>query len=338
MENEKIEDQLHEWMMIQRRKQNVVSMKEIIEKALSINPQFKQGESSKLTPWVYQFLSRKNLSVRTKTRSSQVLDAVMKPARREYCKLIVTVLQNYIVDLKYLVNMDETAVYLNCSPKRTVHRKREHTIPIRIGGGASPRFTLAVTVAMDGTKLPLFVIFKGTVGGSVERGLPSILPPGIRGFVQPNVWMDERSMHIWYEEIFQPYVSNRREASGLLFDDFVVPKDVALYAKMVEDNTRRFVTPPHYTSVLQPSNDGKNKSLKSRLNKCASKWRRDKIANMVPREKIPTPKREDVLGWLKQIWDEFRNEIVKMHLLTVVINSRKESITAWIRNLIPKLI
>ncbi len=72
-----IVDRLYEWIMIQRRKEIAVSMKEITYKALCINLQFKEGAESKLTPRVFLFLSRKHLSVRTKTRSSQVLDADM---------------------------------------------------------------------------------------------------------------------------------------------------------------------------------------------------------------------------------------------------------------------
>ena len=111
----------------------------------------------------------------------------------------MAVLQNYNDDLKYLVDMGETAVCLNRSPTRTVHPKGERTIAIRIGSDTSSRFTLAVTVAMDGTKLPLFEIFKAKVGGSVEPDLPSILLAGLYGCVQPNAWMDERCMRMWYK-------------------------------------------------------------------------------------------------------------------------------------------
>ena len=42
---------------------------------------------------------------------------------------------------------------------------------IMVGGTSSRRFTLAVTVAMDEAKLPLFVIFKGVPGGRIEKSL-----------------------------------------------------------------------------------------------------------------------------------------------------------------------
>ena len=63
------------------------------------------------------------------------------------------------------------------------------------------RFSLAATIAMDVSKLPLFVIFKGTPGGNVERSLTSILPDGIIGCVQPEAWMHSRTMTIGYNSV-----------------------------------------------------------------------------------------------------------------------------------------
>ena len=66
---------------------------------------------------------------------------------------------------RLFVDKDERALYLNESPKFTVYRKGECTVSIRIGDKSSMRFTLAVAIAMNGSKLPLFVIFKGKPGG-----------------------------------------------------------------------------------------------------------------------------------------------------------------------------
>ena len=50
--------------------------------------------------------------------------------------------------------MEETAVYVNCAPNRAVHPRGEKKVSIMVGGGCSARFTLGVSVAMDGSKLP----------------------------------------------------------------------------------------------------------------------------------------------------------------------------------------
>ena len=92
--------------------------------------------------------------------------------------------------------MDETNVYFNCKPKRTVNLRGQKTISIRIGSSTSMRVTLCVTIAMDETKLPLFLIFKGAPRAKIERSLGSILPAGMYGCVQRKAWMDDRRMQI----------------------------------------------------------------------------------------------------------------------------------------------
>ena len=94
-----------------------------------------------------------------------------------------------------MVNMDQTNVYFNCAPQTTVHRKGERTISVKIGGSSS-RLTLCVAVAMDGTKLPLFVVMKGQPGGRIEKQLHDLLPTGVFGCCQPNAWVDKRAMRI----------------------------------------------------------------------------------------------------------------------------------------------
>ena len=97
---------------------------------------------------------------------------------------------------KYFLNMDETEVFLNCAPNRTVYPKGENKVSIMVGGSSSMRFTLAVIIAMDGRKLPFFVIFKGKPSGSIEIFLTSILPDRTIGCLQPKTLMDNRAMTI----------------------------------------------------------------------------------------------------------------------------------------------
>ena len=49
---------------------------------------------------------------------------------------------------------------------------------------------------MDGKKLPLLLIFKGKLEGSVDKRLPQLLPTGAFYCVEPNGWMDNRTMRI----------------------------------------------------------------------------------------------------------------------------------------------
>ena len=116
-------------------------------------------------------MKRHSLSVRTRTRVNQVTSTAMQSVRQQYCRHIMTSYANNINNPRYFVNMDETAVYLNCSPNWIVVTKGEKTVPIMLGGTSGMRFTYSVLVAMDGTRLSLFAIFKDVPGGNIARQL-----------------------------------------------------------------------------------------------------------------------------------------------------------------------
>lgn len=184
---------------------------------------------------MYIFLKGRNLAIRTNTRQIQILDAVIQPFKKDYCKRMIAELKNYINNLKFLVNMDETAVYMNCHPNRTEYLKGKRTVAICVGGTFASRWTMAVPIAMDDTILLLFVIFKAQIGGSVERNPDSMLPHGVYGYIQAKAWTDERSMHIWSEKEFRPHMSRRHGLSGLMMVDFIVSKDERMQMKIVGD-------------------------------------------------------------------------------------------------------
>jgi hypothetical protein len=71
------------------------------------------------------------------------------------------------MDLKYFINMDQTAVYFEMKSTTTVHEKGARTVSVRESGSNSQRATIVLAVAADGTKLPPFVVFKGEFVGLV---------------------------------------------------------------------------------------------------------------------------------------------------------------------------
>ncbi len=92
---------------------------------------------------------------------SQTTATAMESVRRDFAQLLLTSYGSGIHDPPDVVNMDDTATYMDCSPNRTIHKTGEGTVSIMIGVPPYDRFTSALSVAMDGTKRPLFVILKG---------------------------------------------------------------------------------------------------------------------------------------------------------------------------------
>lgn len=104
--------------------------------------------------------------------------------------------------------MDETVAYLNCSTTRTLPPTGDKPVAVNIGGATSSRFTLAVSFAMHGTKLPIFVLLKKQRGEKIEKSLYQIFPARTVACVQAKRWMDNYTMDMWYNKVHRPYNSN----------------------------------------------------------------------------------------------------------------------------------
>ena len=191
-------------MIEQRDAELAVPTVDIADKAMSLDASFHVGNYNKLMRSVYEFMKRRRLSVRTRTRKSQITEVTMQSVKQDFCRRLMTSYNGFKRNPRFLVNMDETAIYLNCSPNRTVHPTDGKAVSIIVGGISSTRFTLAVIITMDGTKLPLFVIFKGTLGDSFEKSLPDIIPKGVIGCVQRKGWIYSRTMTIWCNNVKKP--------------------------------------------------------------------------------------------------------------------------------------
>ena len=118
--------------MEQRKAKLAVPTIDFIDKAVSIDPEFKRGDKNKRIHCLYKFKSRKQLAVRTRTRGSQDTAAAMLPETR-LCRSMMISYHQRINNPKLLINMDETTIYLNYSPKSTVHSKVDCTVLIKLG-------------------------------------------------------------------------------------------------------------------------------------------------------------------------------------------------------------
>ena len=196
VQHAELESQLYNWVNQLRNEEIGESTQDIIDKAVSIEPAFKNGNERKRREWVYHFLRRHDLTVRVRTLVSQITDSVMQSAKRDYCRRVMTMYNKQVANPKFLCKMDQTPLYMNCAPTRTVHRRGERNVSIRTGGSSSNSITVAVTVAIDGTKLPLFCIIKEKKSGKIQRTLDGISPAGILCAVQEHAWIDADMMRV----------------------------------------------------------------------------------------------------------------------------------------------
>ena len=299
LENAELEETVYIGILKQREEELAISTLNIINKARSIDASFRCGNQKKLAYWVYDFMKHRNSSVHTHTRKSQLTAAVTQSVKVDYCRRLMTSYNSHILDPRYLLKMDETALYLSYSPNPTVHPKGQNTVSIMVGGSSSMRFTLAVTVAMDGTKLPLFVTLKSVPNGRVDKSLPDTIPNDVISYVQRKSWMYNRRMYIWYDYAYKTYVTGSNSHSGLLLDDFKFHSSHELLQAMEDGNAHRCMIPTLYIGLLQPCVVRINKPSKDRVKQKMSVWRRKKDTELRNGELMSLPSTKDDVSWIK---------------------------------------
>lgn len=124
-----------------------------------------------------------------------------------------------------IVNIDETNVNYDMPARTTLSPRGSRTVSVT-GTGSPNRITVLLGAALNGKKLPPFVIFKGTrnarihkevTGNAANRGYPD----GVIMTVQKNAWMDEILMEEWVDRVWKPFVAENNFCNSyLLMDQF----------------------------------------------------------------------------------------------------------------------
>ena len=79
--NEDLEIRIYNWVLAQQEAELAVSTIDVVDTALLIEREFCNGYYCKLHDWVYQFMKRRNLAVRTRTHKIQITNAAMQDVK-----------------------------------------------------------------------------------------------------------------------------------------------------------------------------------------------------------------------------------------------------------------
>jgi hypothetical protein len=116
---------------------------------------------SRVYDWVRRVLLRNAYTVRFATHTAQYAEIDVNVVN-DFVKAVNDYVLCYCISPDCVLNMDQTAVQFNETPRRTLARRGTRTVKTRspgvTGGG---RATVCLTVVESGTKLNPLVIFKG---------------------------------------------------------------------------------------------------------------------------------------------------------------------------------
>ena len=120
-----------QWILEQREEKNIpVSTQAIKLKALSliksVLPNFKASDG-----WLKSFMVRHNLVLRVKTSMAQELPKDLEGKINEFKRQVKRIRENGDFPYNLIGNMDETPVYMDMVPSKTVDIRGKKTMKVR---------------------------------------------------------------------------------------------------------------------------------------------------------------------------------------------------------------
>ena len=154
--------QLLQWVLeLREQKQLPVSTCEIKVKAMAlikpVQPNFKASGG-----WVKAFMRRHNLVLRAKTSIAQELPKDLENQICEFRRQVKYIRENGDFPYELIGNMDETPIYMDMVPSKTVDVKGKKTIKVRTTKSEKNRATATLACTAAGNMLPPMIVFKGT--------------------------------------------------------------------------------------------------------------------------------------------------------------------------------
>ena len=273
-----------------------VSRFAVLKKATECKPEFAAKTLPARYMCISRFLHKNNLVHRIATHTSQKPPESACEDAKSYLQLVRPMLVGRTRDPRWTLNMDQTNQFYGSSPKLTINVRGQRTVNMRKGADDSKRCTVALTVTAAGQFLQPFIVYKGVVGGTIDkRELPTKHPSGAVYTVQKKAWFDERVMLFWVE-VLAPYVATAPVGViPILFLDSFKVHLLGTVALAIESlGVQIEYIPGGCTGLVQPIDVGINKPYKAHMTKVYTGW----LLNQDPDSPIRAAKREDVSGWI----------------------------------------
>ena len=289
-------DQEIDWLILahvleQRDLQIPVTMEDICIHARElVKPVSSRFQAS--NGWVAGFMKKHDLSLRAKTSLAQRLPKDLEEKIESFHKFVVEKREEDEFDDNLIINMDETPVYFDLVPGKTVNEKGAKSVLIRRTGNEKRHFTVVLAVSANGHVLPPMIIFKG------KRALKFDFPKDWIVTVQEKGWMDGELMLRWIRDIYLKFT--KKDRSLLVLDSFRGHLTDSVKKTLRKGNTVMAVISGGCTSKLQPLDVSINKPLMSELRRSWTGYIRD--ASKVGRdtgERVKSASKETVVNWIE---------------------------------------
>jgi hypothetical protein len=211
-----------------------------------------------------------------------------------------------------VLNLDQMGVFFENPHNMTLSHQGASQVPI-LSDKFSVWATVVLTIAMNGEKLPPYVIFKG-VRGPTSRIAQTFsgLPIGAIYAVQPNAWIDTDEMLRYIDTILAPYAARQLGRRCLIMlDSFSVHLNDRIQQKLQDVGYDPLYIPKGLTGLLQPLDICVNKPFKDLLKDYYTQWLISSIDFNDPQIRRPKLSRFLLAQWVQRGWGNVSSNIVK---------------------------
>ena len=216
--------------------------------------------------------------------------------------------------LENIYNVDETALFFKCLPRKTYILPDENIKSLRgtKAMNAKDRITAIVCTNANGsTKIPITIIGVS----SNPRALQKRTPPCYY-FSNRKAWSNKFLFNKWLNDVFIPHIqSDTQNRIALILDNVSAHSDV-----IVPESIDNISLPPNVTSIHQPMDMGVIRSWKAGYRRLMLRAVLNDITTRIERRRINAgnirgrnglsdgydPNLWDVCELSKSVWDEIQ--------------------------------
>ncbi|CAI7843731.1 unnamed protein product, partial [Closterium sp. NIES-53] len=270
--------------------------------------------------WSERFRRRWNLSVRMKTKVAQKTQEHVATQSKEFWQFFRNARNEYAIDNRYIINADQTPLWLEMPATTTVEQTGVKSVPIRSAGYQKERVTVMLACTATGEKLKVWVFFK-------RKTLPKgDFPNDVVVGCQANGWMEATGVIQWLDEgvvlFLKPKFGVQSRSAMLVLDSYRghLTKDVK--ARFAALNIVPAVIPAGCVADVQPLDVSVNKSFKASVRQQYQSWFEADGMNILTRAgNIKKPPPEVVLKWISRAWKAVSADLIKKSFLTCGISN-----------------
>ena len=110
--------------------------------------------------------------------------------------------------LRLVGKMDETSVFFDMVPEKSLVQKGQKLVAIRTSGFEKRQVTVVLTVAADRFILSPMIIFRYKTN-QIIKDIEA--PEGFVIATQEKAWVDESLMFTWFDQVWKSYTEKKKE-------------------------------------------------------------------------------------------------------------------------------